>query len=395
MSKTTGVHQRHGKVCRRGQRCECPWAFHLELTAGLDGRRRQITKSGYTSQKGAATARREAQDQYDSPDVSIQDGRMTVAEWLDRWMELRTDPHGEQPLRQSSAENYRLHIEKTWKPTIGRVRLRDLTATHVESVHRSMRRRGVSENTVHRVHATLRSAVRHAYRKGFISRNPLDRVTLGATTAPDLSWWTLTEWQAFSKATSGFRLAALFRLAADSGLRRGELLGLRWTDVNLDAKTVAVVHNRIQVGSTVIDGSPKTKSGAGRVVHLSTGTINALRSWRRTQSTDRLAAGEAWGDSGLVFTDALGQGLLPKSVSQAFRRACDKVNVRRIRFHDLRHLSADIGALSGETDLEVSKRLGHSDPAFTKRVYRKVWEVQAVESASNRGAALDDTGTGQ
>ncbi len=393
MSKTTGVHQRHTKKCKRRQRCSCPLAFHLELSASIDGKRRQITKSGYRSAKEAARARREAQSQYTDPEVSIQFGRMTVAQWLDKWMELRTDPHSENPLRESTASNYQLHIDKTWKPTIGQVKIRDLTASQVEAVHRGMRRDGLSENTVHRVHATLRSAIRHAYRKGYIARNPLDRVTLGATTPPSLSWWTLSEWHEFAEHTSNHRLAPLFRLAADGGLRRGELLGLMWRDVDLETGTVTIVNNRVQIRAKVVLGAPKTKSGTGRTIYLSPGTVTVLRRWKVNQAAERLAAGEAWTDSGLVFTNPLGRWLLPQSVSQAFRRACDVAGVRRIRFHDLRHLSADIGALSGESDLEVSKRLGHSDPAFTKRVYRKVWESQAAESATSRGSVLDGNGT--
>lgn len=192
MSRITGVFQRHANTCKRGPRCGCSWAYTLELPSG-SGPRRQVTKSGFTSQKAASDARRESQDVYDDPDVSVEHGRMTVSEWLDKWLAIRTDPHSERPLRASSSACYRSHIETEWKPQIGNIRLRDLTASRIESVHRTLRKKGLTESTVHRYHATLRKAINDAYRKGYIARNPLDRVELGKVQKVSLEVWTLDE----------------------------------------------------------------------------------------------------------------------------------------------------------------------------------------------------------
>lgn len=363
----------------------------LELPSG-GGPRRQIGRSGFPSQKTAAEARREAQGQYSDPDVSVEFGRMTVGDWLDKWLQMRTDPHGERPLRPSTADTYRSHIETEWKPQIGNVRLRDLTASRVEAVHRHLRKKGVTEATVQRYYATLRKAINDAFRKGYIPRNPLDRVELGKVDKPTLDVWTLQEWQTFAEATKTDRLAPLYRLAVDAGMRRGELCGLRWSDVDLDAGTITVCHSLVQIGSTLVESKPKTDAGTDRTVHLTQGTITALRAWKATQARERLAAGDAWIDNGLVFTDTFGKPLQPKSLYQRFVRTATKVGLRPIRLHDLRHLSASIGYAAGEDEWQISRRLGHTDPSFTKRVYTDLWDSTKAEGASKRGSLLD-TGT--
>lgn len=391
MSRMTGVFQRHTRTCKRGTRCGCAWAYSLELAAD-HGHRRQVTKSGFPSQKAAAEARAEAKTTYSDPEVSIEYGRMTVAEWLTTWMQIRTDPHGRKPLRASTAACYQAHIDAAWEPKIGHVRLRDLTGSQIESVHRHLRKSGVTEATVLRYHATLSGALNYAYRKGYIARNPLDRVELGEVTRHEQTIWTLDQWRTFENGTKTDRLYALYRLAVDSGMRRGELLGLRWQDVNLDAGTVTVSVSLVHVGNDVVESTPKTKAGTDRTVHLTTATLTALRTWRAKQAADQLAAGELWTGTDRVFTDTLGGDLVPKTIYQQFIRKVTALELPRMRFHDLRHLSATIGGAAGETPKEMSKRLGHSDPAFTQRVYQHIWEDQAKAGASARGSLLD-TGT--
>ena len=402
MSRYTGVTRRHVRSCTKrgpGERCGCPWGFHYEGPRGGDGKRRQVARSGFASEAEAKAARDEVRGLYRDKGVTTDRGRVTVGGWLDEWLTARSDPHGEAPLRPSTVESYRQHIESHLRPALGRVLLRDLSARQIESMRRDLRMKGLSEATVTRVTATLRSAVSEAFAAGMVPADPFARARRkgkGTRTdaAPKVDPWSLTEWQAFASVTSGDRLAPLYRLAVDRGLRRGELVGLLWGDVAADFRTLTVSHSRVQVGSGVVAGAPKTLAGTGRVVPLSASTAAILRSWKATQAAERLAAGDAWqgGDldgTALVFTDPLGRGLLPKSVSQAFRRQVLRAGLRPVRFHDLRHLSASIGAASGESVLEVSRRLGHSDPAFTARVYQHVWEESARASADRLGALLD------
>lgn len=404
MSKMTGVFQRHARTCKRGPRCGCPWAYMLELPSG-GGPRRQIGRSGFPSQKTAAEARREAQDAYKDKSVDVQRGRITLGEWLDEWLVLRQQAHDDDPLSPSTLSNYKMHIEEAWKPRLGQVKMRDLTTTDIRNVLDSLKVQGpsgrpLSKGSVQRYKATLSSALTWAHAEGIIASNPLERLKPKRKKAKKVNsrpkWiagmWTLEDWQKFSEGISGDRLAPLYRLAVDSGMRRGELCGLRWRDVDLDRGTITVSVALVHVGNEVVETTPKTDAGTDRTVHLTDGTIAVLKAWRATQMKERLKAGDAWAGTDRVFTDALGNHLVPKSVYQHFVRKVAALGLPRMRFHDLRHLSATIGGAVGESPKEMSVRLGHTDPAFTQRVYQHVWDQQAKEGASKRGSLLD-TGT--
>ena len=144
---------------------------------------------------------------------------------------------------------------------------------------------------------------------------------------------------------------------------------------------------RTQVGKDIYEAAPKTKAGA-RALSLDSGTVEVLRRHRARQTTARLAAGPAWVDSGLVFTMADGRGMQPQYVTRLFARACRDGGFPVIRLHDLRHTSASLGLAAGETLVEVSKRLGHSQLAITADTYTHVLPVVALASSEKRAALI-------
>jgi integrase len=266
------------------------------------------------------------------------------------------------------------------------VRVRDLTAEHVERAYAQMRREGRSENVIYTVHATLRSAVSYAVKKGYLSADPLARVELGSTEKYEAEPWTPAEWQTFRSYAEGSRYWPLLLLAVDAGMRRGELWGLRWADVDLESGQVTVAHTRTQIDKRVVEGVPK--SGKPHTVVLTPESVAVLRAWRVQQAEERLRLGEAWTDTGLVFVDEAGVGLLPDSGSQAFARLVEQAGVRRCRFHDLRHLSAHLGIAAGESIYEVSDRLGHSSIKVTEATYARLLDDARREAAAKRATML-------
>jgi len=387
--KVTGVHQRHRKSCDRQGRCRCPWAYYLSWTRS-DGLQRQETKAGFPTQGAAKEARAARQADLASGKVLAgEDIGITVGDWLDRWLASRCDPHGErEPLRPSTANGYRRIIDFYLADTIGRVRLRDLRAAHVKEVYRQMRKRGLTEGTVRNVHAVLRAATREAVRQQVIAYDPMGAVVLRKITHAPIEPWTPEQWRTFANGASSERLWPCWLVAADGGLRRGELAGLRWSDVDLDAGVITVTVARVQVGTEIHEGEPKTNAGTGRKVHLSAGTIEVLRALRKTQAAERLAWGEAHKRSELVFVMEDGSAWKPDSISQAFQRKAKALKLPVIRLHDLRHLSASLGAAAGESMLAISKRLGHSTPMFTAQVYTHLFAEQIADDASRRGELL-------
>jgi integrase len=184
--------------------------------------------------------------------------------------------------------------------------------------------------------------------------------------------------RAFLWAVRGDELEALWRLALVTGMRRGELLGLSWDDVDLDGWQIRVRSTRVTVGATTLEGPPKSRAGR-RTLHLDWPTIRLLKDLR-TQ-------GEPL--SGHVFVDANAEPLQPGWVSRRFTQLITDAGLPRIRFHDLRHTSATLGLAAGESLKAVSRRLGHSDIAITANTYAQVPDATAARDARRLAAGLD------
>ena len=180
----------------------------------------------------------------------------------------------------------------------------------------------------------------------------------------------------------------MWRVAAMTGMRRGELVGLRWSDVNLDGQRLAVRQIVTGIGSRVAFGEPKTKRGK-RSVALDRETVLALSTWRTVQEHERAAWGGAWEPTGLVFTRENGALVHPALLTTWFRVRAVRAGVTLIRLHDLRHTHASLALQAGIPAKVVSERLGHATVAFTLDVYSHV--VPGLqEDAAERIAALTE-----
>ena len=166
---------------------------------------------------------------------------------------------------------------------------------------------------------------------------------------------------------AGDRLAHAWHPAL-SGLRRGEIGGLRWSDVDLDAGTLTIAHNRVSVNGAAMDSAPKTDRSA-RVLPLTPALTAALRRAAAVQKTERLALGPDYGAGEHVVCDQAGRSYHPDSLSDFWRALCTAAGVPRIRLHDARHTCATLMHLQGVPIVTISAWLGHADPAFTMRTY--------------------------
>lgn len=177
-------------------------------------------------------------------------------------------------------------------------------------------------------------------------------------------------------------------LAMSTGLRRGELSGLRWSDIDLDEKKLRVASTRVVVNYAVLDQSPKSKSSA-RVIGLDAMTVSALRAHRRSQLEERMAWGQAWTDSGLVFTREDGAGYHPERVTRMFQAAAARAGLPVIPLHGLRHSYATAGLEAGIAPKVMQERLGHSSLAITMDLYSHVRpQVDPGRSRPHRGLHL-------
>ncbi|MFI7700677.1 tyrosine-type recombinase/integrase [Nonomuraea sp. NPDC049480] len=202
--------------------------------------------------------------------------------------------------------------------------------------------------------------------------------------------WTPAHTSAFLAQATGHRLFVLYRLIALRGLRRGEAVGLRWKDIDLDAGTVGVHWQITQLGWETIQGKPKTEA-SDRTIALDADTVTALRAHRKTQAAERLAAGEIWVDSGFVFTDEIGQPLHPQQVSDLFYLLSYAAGLPPVRLHDLRHGAASLMLAAGVDLKIVQETLGHVSSTFTRDTYTSVYPEVARAAAESTAALISTT----
>jgi len=308
--------------------------------------------------------------------------KMTTGEWLDRWLQSLPGK-----LRGGTLANYELTVRRHLVPTIGAVPLRRLTLADVEAAYArlaksgSARGGGLSTKSVHNVHQVLHRALADAVRNDLLHRN----VASGAHSLPsgraEMKTWSVEQVRQFLGATASDPLFALWRLAALTGARRGELIGLRWSDIDLDGGFVSIQVQLSRQGlQGVTLGAPKTARGRRRVP-IDGGTVAALREHRRAQVIKPI------GD--LVFTRADGSALDPDGVTDLFLAASRAAGLPRIRLHDLRHTAATLMLRAGVHPKTVSERLGHATVSMTLDLYSHSVPAMDVE-ASDRLAALVD-----
>lgn len=342
------VYQRHLRSCPRDadgllvpHRCRGTWAYALEAGRRPDGSRRQITKAGFPSKREAQAALREvlAREQAGLADIQ----GLTVADYLSTWLT------GKRRLRDTTRRNYATHIRRYLGPGIGNLKLAELRPHHIDDLYSDLidgRYTGAGAAIVHHVHRTLRSALNTAVKRRLIPWNPVLHVELPERHRTPPAVWTPEDVGRFLAATSSHRLYALFHLVAFTGMRRGEALGLHWADINLDGPHVVVRWQVVDAGSGPQLGAPKTQAGA-RLVPIDQLTAKVLSDHRTRQDEERAAWGDAWTDSGFVFTREDGTMLRPDYTTALFARLVEAAHLPKIRLHDLRHTHASLALAAG------------------------------------------------
>jgi integrase len=366
---------------------ECPqlrngrhgtWYYVVEVPASPGGKRRQQRRGGFTNEHDAAQALAIVVSRIRSGAYN-ETARLTVSEYLAEWLEAKAN------LRPSTRKSYQQHLDLYIGPRIGAHRLSALRGAHIERMMRDLREgeAGLGVATSRRVFATLRGALNKAVRQGMLATNPCANVELESEVEhrhPSIVWQP-AQARAFLAHAADDRLFAMYQLVITCGLRRGEVIAVRWEDIDLDAGLMLIHRSTVQIGGRIYEGAPKTKRSR-RIVPLDSDTIAALRAHRRLHAEEQLAAGAAWANTeGRVFTRVDGAALIPESVSRNFRTMSGAAAVPVIRFHDLRHTSASLALAGGVPMRVVSDRLGHSTIAITSDLYTKVYDEVAKDAA--------------
>ena len=366
-----------GSIFKKNDR----WAFRVD--AGVDastGKRRQMLRQGFKTKREAEKALAAAQQSVEQGSV-VSKSSMKVGAFLDEWLVSQKGR-----LKASTHHSYVI-TSKRIRSGLGHVQVQSLTPLQIESFYSDLLDHGradgtgLSPKTVRNTHTVLRKALSDAERLGLVHRNAAAAARGPSVERPEFTVWSSDEVRQFFAAGEANRLSGAFVLLATTGMRRGEVLGVRWKDLDLDSGQLSIVQTITNVDGVLTIGSPKT-SKSKRVIYLDETTVTMMRQHRRRQREDQVAMGPDWGNSGdLAFTDEAGRPVRPEWFSKEFGRVAAVAGVPRIRLHDVRHTYATLALKAGVHPKVVSERLGHSTIAITLDLYSHVTPGMA------RGAA--------
>lgn len=299
--------------------------------------------------------------------IFVDSKSLTVEQFMTRWLE--DSVRGS--VKIATYDDYEKTTRRYIIPEIGHVRISKLTSDMIQSLYARRLRGGLSPNTVLHIHRTLRRALNQAARWRLIPRNPVEDTDPPRKTKPRLTVLTVEEIARFIGSSADRRLFPLYMLAALSGLRAGEILGLRWSDVSESAsgRPILRVERTLVNSSMGVELQDGTKSGGTRIVELTELAVQILHIHRGRQHTERVHAGSGWEDRNLVFTSKTGRYIHPANVSQYLRRDLAKAGLPEVRFHDLRHSFATVLAGAGAHAAIVAGMLGHADANLTLSTY--------------------------
>lgn len=285
-------------------------------------------------------------------------------------------------------DKYRRDLERHLLPFLGGVSLVRLSPQHLQRRYAEMLETGLSARTVLHVHAVVHRLLAQAMRWGAVGRNVADLVDLPQ--AHGSPWRVLDARQVrmLLKSAEGDPLEALYVVAVTTGMRQGELLALRWHDIDSDRGTLTVNGTLHRIGGGWSIGEPKT-SRSRRLVVLPEVAAAALKRHRVAQSEAKLRAANLWRENGLVFTTSVGTPLEPGNVlRRSYRPLLDRAALPEVRFHDLRHTAATLLLGQGVHPKIASEMLGHSTVAVTLDLYSHVTESMQRQAASAMDALL-------
>jgi integrase len=376
---------RQGRVFRRGK----TWSYIVDVSSP-GGPRRQQTKGGFPTRGAALEALHALQHNVVTGYYAVP-SKVTLATYLTEiWL-----PAVRGSVRPGTWTSYESYIRLYVMPRLGAVPVQSLTRAQLrlfyadlETDGRTRGSGGLSRKTVHNVHVTLLKALGDAVEDQLLARNPAVRGHRLGVDHADVTTWSSEDVARFLTHVRDDRLFALWRLASLTGMRRGELCGLRWRDVDLANRQLAVAQQRLKGNGTTYFAAPKTRRSS-RTISLDAATVDALHRHRVAQARERLAAGETYDDHGLVFCLPTGVPLDPDGLTQRFNRHVRESRLPRIRLHDLRHTHATLGLSANVHPKIMQERLGHATVAFTLDIYSHAVPTLQQDAAAKLAAVID------
>ena len=328
-------------------------------------------KVGSVYGKTAKAAREKLRDVLDRirDEKAPRDSRLTVASWVSEWQSgilVRSDR------KPTTKELYRrLGSTHLMAAPFGNIELAKVRRSHIDQLIQGLRDKGLSDSTVRSIYAVLNAALEDARIDSLLAVNPMREVKRPSNVSPEAKHLTPAEVRHLLDSAVGLRYKSTLDLMAGTGLRRGEALALKWSDIDLTKKSLHVRATVSRVDGKLLATAPKTTKSR-REVPLTDGLVAMLKAHRKTQVAERLVAGTEWQDLGLVFTTELGGYVDPRNLLRSLKSAARYAGIEDVGLHTLRHSAATAMLEANIPPHVVSRILGHSSVAITLDIYGHV-----------------------
>jgi integrase len=321
--------------------------------------------------------------------VNVAPDQLTVKDFLNTWLE----EHVRRFNRPRTYEKYKADVTKHIVPAIGNRQLAKLTPQQVQAMLNGLRDKKLAQRSVSNVRAVLRRALNHAMRWGYVMRNVATLVEAPRTSTFTIEPLTQEQANKLLEAAKGHRLEAVYRVALSIGLRRGEICGLRWEDIDFEERVLRVTGS-LQRQNKRLERSATKTAASVRTIALPPGLLRALKSHKARQDKEREELGDDWRECGLVFVSERGTPLEPGNVLRHFRTLLKAAKLpEKTRFHDLRHTCATLLVAQGRHPRVVMEILGHAQISTTMNTYAHVLpdtQRQAVEGIDGLFAGVEE-----
>jgi integrase len=344
--------------------------YQLTVDVGVvDGKRKQLRKR-YATEREARAALDAVRGDV-AKGTYVHPSKVTLAEACENWLAAK---HG---LKPSTLHGHRVNLAAALAE-LGDVEVQKLTKRNIDDLVTALRagslpspmgksRKPWSPRSVNYMLGLLTAVLRDQMRQGHVVRNVAELVDRIPADAKLADTFTAAELQQVLDHIDGDRYAIAWQLAL-TGLRRGEVAGLRWSDIDLDARTLQISSTRLRFGKHLVQETPKSRAGR-RTLPIPDHLVASLRTTRAIQAADRLALGAAYEASGYVMVDEAGTALSPHALTSRWARMLKAAGVRHIRFHDARHTCGTLMHLQDVPIAVISAWLGHASKAFTMATY--------------------------
>lgn len=370
----------YGSITQRGDK------YRVCFDYGVDREGNRVRKyRTFDTKRDATRAFNEHKVKMDKG-TQIMPSEYTFAQWLDYWYKDIILPQ----IEETTAYGYRGMIENYLKPQLGEIRLQKLTARDIQQYYTwLMDEKELSPNTVIKHHNLLTNTLNAAERQEYITKNPMRAVSPPKKRQREAKFYTPEQLGILLDKAVGTRLELPVFICAYLGLRRGELCGLRWSDVDLEHKTITIENTRTQAGKKEIEKGTKTASST-RTLYLPDTLCDMLKAAKEHQQACRAEYKNAYDDNDYVVVMEDGKPFRPNYLSELFGKFLADNDLPKIVLHELRHTFASLSNQAGIPAYNIGKALGHSTPATTQKIYTHLLDQTHTQAVEGVAAIADE-----